>query len=282
MTTWNDRLLPHPLLAPWTDDYPNATFTAQVPHAVINNGIQINLTVKYHLTSQYLRTLITEGYAQFVSVIACTRTFSRNSQACDQEDDLCILDAQDFAEALKLTPYVVTKQPVESLISEEMTEEITVIKPSGFSIPAGSILAVGNSTDIELEEVGSPFSVIDLVASNSVDSGTFQVDLEDSRIKVYIPPEDKNRIEALRQHGNQSWEMAVLFPSIYLHAVSEALRHLGDYPEHRWSRTMRAALERHNINVEDEELKNGALKHAQTLMERPIGTLMTALSREEG
>lgn len=282
MTTWNDRLLPYPLLAPWTDDYPDATFTAQVPHAVINNGVQINLTIKYHLTSQYLRGLITEGYAQFVSVIACTRTFSRNSQACDQEDDLCILDASDFAEALKLTPYVVTKQPVDSLISDEMAEEITRIRPSGFDIPAGSILAVGNSTEIELEEVGSPFSVIDLVASNSVDSGTFQVDLEENRIKVHIPPEDKNRIEALRQHGDQSWEMAVLFPSIYLHAVSEALRSLADYPEHRWSRTMRAALERHKINVDDEELKIHALTHAQTLMERPVGTLMTALSREEG
>ena len=281
MTTWNDRLLPFPLLAPWTDDYPGGTFSAQVPDAVINNGIQINLTVKYHLTSQYLRTLITDGYAHFVSVIACTRTFSRNSQACEQEDDLCILDARDFAGALRLTPYVVTKQPVEGLISQEMAEEITVIKPDGFDIPAGSILAAGNSTEIELEEAGSPFSVIDLVASNSVDSGTFQVDLEENRIKVYLPPEDKNRIEALRQHGDQSLEMAVLFPSVYLHAVSEALRNLGNYPEHRWSRTMRAALERHNITVDDEDLKTTALTHAQTLMERPVGTLMTALSREE-
>ena len=94
--------------------------------------------------------------------------------------------------------------------------------------------------------------------------------------------EDKNRIEALRQHGEQSWEMAVLFPSIYLHAVAEALRNLAEYPEHRWTRTMRAALERHNINVDDEELKISALTHAQTLMDRPVGTLMTALSREEG
>lgn len=192
------------------------------------------------------------------------------------------MDARDFAGALRLTPYVVTKQPVEGLISQEMAEEITVIKPDGFDIPAGSILAVGNSTDIELEEVGSPFSVIDLVASNSVDSGTFQVDLEDNRIKVYMPPEDKNRIEALRRHEDQSLQMAVLFPSVYLHAVTEALRNLGDYPEHRWSRTMRAALERHNITVDDEDLKTIALTHAQTLMERPVGTLMTALSREEG
>ena len=281
MTTWNDRLLPHPLLAPWTDDYPQATFTAQVPHAVINNGKQINLTIKYHLTSQLLRELVSEGKAYFVSIVACAKTFSRHSYPCAEEDDLCILDARDYSEELRLTPYVVANQPIERLSSAEFAEEITFIKPGGFNIPVGSILAVGNSTEIELEEGGSPFAVIDLVADASIDSGTFKVDLDDNRIKVYMAAEDKDRIEALRQHGENSWEMAVLFPSIYLHAISEALRNLADYPDHRWARTMRGALERHNIVVDDEELKANALTHAQTLMERPVGILMRALSLEE-
>lgn len=281
MTTWNDRLLPHPLLAPWTDDYPEATFTAQVPHAVINNGKQINLTIKYHLTSQSLRDLISEGKAHYVSLVACGKTFSRNSYPCEHEEDICILEAQDFSEELKLTPYVVAKQPIYGFTSAELVEEITLFKPGGFHIPAGSILAVGNSTEVELEEGGSPFAVIDLVADINVESGTFKVDLDDNRIKVYMVPGDKDQIEALRQHGEQSWEMAVLFPSIYLHAISEALRNLAYYPENRWARTMQRALERHNIAVDDDELKANALTHAQTLMERPVGTLMKALSREE-
>ena len=281
MTTWNDRLLPHPLLAPWTDDYPEASFEAQVPHAVINNGKQLNLTIKYHLTSQSLRELIAEGQAHYLSVVACGKTFNRNTYPCDQEDDLCILDAQDYSEELKLTPYVVAKQRIEGFVSAELAEEITYIKPAGFDIPIGSILAVGNSTEIELEAGGSPFAVIDLVSDTSVDKGIFKVDLDDNRIKVYMAPDDKDRIEALRQHGEHSWEMAVLFPSIYLHAIAEALRSLADYPEKRWSRTMRRVLERHNIFADDEELRSNALTYSQTLMERPVGTLMTALSREE-
>ena len=176
---------------------------------------------------------------------------------------------------------MVAKQPIDEFTSAELVEEITRFKPGGFHIPAGSILAVGNSTEVELEEGGSPFAVIDLVADANVDSGTFKVDLEDNRIKVYMAPEDKDQIEALRQHGDQSWEMAVLFPAIYLHAISEALRNLAYYSENRWARTMQRALERHNIAVDDDELKANALTHAQTLMERPVGTLMKALSREE-
>ena len=58
MTIWNDRLLPYPLLAPWTDDYGEAVFLASVPHAVINNGVSINVTIKYHLTSPTLQELV--------------------------------------------------------------------------------------------------------------------------------------------------------------------------------------------------------------------------------
>ena len=283
MTTWNDRLLPHPLLAPWTDDYPGTSFAAQVPHAVINNGKQINLTIKYHLTSQTLLELISQGKAQFVSLLSCAKTFSRNAFPSEHEDDLCLLDAQEYSEDLKLTPYIISKKPIEGFTSGELAEEITRIRPEGFFIPIGSILAVGDSTEIELEEGGSPFAVIDLVADSNVESGMFKIDLDDNRIKVYMAPGDKAQIEGLRQHGEHSWEMAILFPSVYLHAISEALRNLTYFHENRWARTMLQALERHNIAFDDDELKANALTHAQTLMGSPVGTLMRALSRvEEG
>ena len=281
MTTWNDRLLPHPLLAPWNDDYTDATFAAQVPHAVLNNGKRINLTVKYHLTSPALQSLIAEGKAQYVGLVACAKTFSRDSYATRQEDEIYILDAADYADELKLTPYVVAIQPIEGFVASEHNEEIRRFKPDGFDIPAGSILAVGNSTDVTLEEGGSPYSVIDLVADPNIEVGIFKVELDDNRLKVHMAPPDKSRTEALRMHGQNSREMAILFPSIYLHAITEALRNLSDHSDRRWAQTMLKALERNGIDVDVDELQINALTYAQTLMERPVGTLMTALDREE-
>ena len=281
MTTWNDRLLPHPLLAPWNDDYTDAIFSAQVPHAVLNNGKQINLTVKYHLTSDALRTLVANGEAQYVGLIACAKTFARNSYSTDQEDEIYVLDASDYAEELKLTPYVVAAKRIEGFITPEHTEEIRKFKPDGFDIPEGSILAVGNATDVTLEESGSPYSVIDLVADRNIDAGTFEVDLDDNRLKVHMAPQDKSRTEALRMHGQSSREMAILFPSIYLHAITEALRNLPKYPDRRWAQTMWKSLERNGIEADEQDLEIKALSYAQTLMENPVGTLMTALDREE-
>ena len=281
MTTWNDRLLPHPLLAPWTDDYDDAIFTAQVPHAVLNNGRQINLTVKYHLTSELLRQLVTEGKAQYVGVIACDKTFSRNSFPSNQEDELYILDASQFADELKLTPYVVATQPIEGFISAEHNLEVREIKPEGFTISAGSILAVGDSTNVPLEEGGSPYSIIDLVSNPKVEIGDFIVDLKDNRIKIHMAPECKQQAEAMRQHGRLSLEVATLFPGVYLHAITEALRNLEGHQEYHWAQAIWRALDYHNISQDDEELKSNALTHAQKLMEKPLGKLLTAFSKEE-
>ncbi|MCY4436272.1 MAG: hypothetical protein OXE05_02930 [Chloroflexi bacterium] len=281
MITWNDRLLPHPLLASWTEDYGDATFVATVPDAVLNNGKHINLTIKYHLTSPYLREFISCEKAQYVALIACTKTSNRNTYVSNQDDDILLLEAGDYAQELIFTPYVVATRQIEGFVSKELAEEFRDIRPSGFTILPASILAVGESTRITLEKGGSPYSVMDLVKDPNIESGSFEVDLDHDRIKIHVAPGDKERVEALRQHASESTEVAVLFPSIYLHAVTEALRNLSDYPNTRWAYTMRQALELHNITADDEDVQDNALKYAQTLMERPVGRLLTAFTNRD-
>lgn len=282
MTMWNDRLLPHPLLAPWTDDYPDGAFSVQVPHAVLSSGTQINLTIQYSLTSGTLNDLITAGQAIYTSVLACPKTLSRTSHPSREHQDILVLNAHDYVEEIQLTPYVTATQPLSSFASLEHSQELKAIKPDGFYIPIGSILAIGESVKIELEQGGSPYSVIDLVADPSIARGEFRVGLEDNRIKIFVHIEDKQRIEALRQHGENTREKAVLFPSVYLHAVVEALRNYSNHSDRRWSQTLRQALERHGKNPDDhEDVQSSALVHAQTLMQKPVGTFLSAFTRQE-
>ena len=211
-----------------------------------------------------------------MALITCSGTWDRQAYPTRQEDDIQILDAGDYAGELEFTPYIVSAQRIEGFISGEHAEEFRRGKPEGFDIPAGAILAVGDSVRITLDEGGSPYSVMDLVNAPNIETGSFQVSLDDNRIKIHMAPGDKDRIEALRQRGERSAEMAALFPAVYLHAVIEALRNLPEHPDSQWAGTMRQALENHNISVDDEELKSNALKYAQTLMDKPIGTFLTA------
>lgn len=284
MTTWNSREIPYPLLAPWTDDYGDKEFSASVPLAVLNNGKDINLTIKYHLTSQYLLGLVSAGKAQYLAVVSCPKTSVRFAYPSTQDEEILEeLDAIEYSESIELRPYLVATENIDGFASDEHTAEFGHFKPEGFDIPAASILAVGDKTLVTLEDGDSPNSVIDLVSNPKIEDGRFEVDLTDHRIKVEVSPNDKNRIEAIRDRDKKitGVESVTLFPAIYLHAVTEALRNISEYPEARWVHTMRNSLDKHNINEDDEVLKDYALSYAQKLLDRPLGMLLKAFDREE-
>lgn len=281
MTTWLHRLLPYPLLASWTDDYVNATFEAIIPPAVLNNTVDINISIQYQLTSKALLNLIQEGQARYAAQVTCPSTFTREFHLPDRQD-LLILHAGEYAKELTITPYVVAIADIVGFIAEEHAEEIREVTPEGFDLPVGTILALGDQTRITLDEQGSTDSVIDLVSNKQTKAGSFQIDLEGNRLEIHVNPEDKDKIETLRQQGPNSTEQAALYPALYLHAVAEALRNLPDYPDTNWAQTMRRSLELRQIDVEDEELKSNSLQYAQELMERPMKRMLTAfINRDE-
>lgn len=280
MTTWLHRLLPYPLLASWTDDYVNATFEAIIPPAVLNNTVDINISIQYQLTSEALLNLIQEGQARYAAQVTCPSTFTRECYLPDRHD-LLILPAGEYAKELNITPYVVAIADIVGFIAEEHAEEIREVTPEGFDLPVGTILALGDQTRITLDEQGSTDSVIDLVSNKQTKAGSFQIDLEGNRLEIHVNPKDKNKIKTLRQQGPNSTEQAALFPALYLHVVAEALRNLPDYPDTNWAQTMRRSLELRQIDVEDEELKSNSLQYAQELMEQPMERMLTAFTNRD-
>ena len=125
--------------------------------------------------------------------------------------------------------------------------------------------------------------MVDLVANSNVADGTFYVQLDDERIKIHVPYSEKEKIEAVRRHRGTEVEFAAMFPSLYLHAVTEALRNLNEYSESRWAFAMRTALENHgHADIDGELLKSDALRYAQELMGQPLGAFLAAALRSYG
>ena len=280
MTTWHQRLLPYPLLAPWTEDYENSSFAVDVPEAVLNNGRQIKVDLVFRLYSDTLHGLIESDEARYAVEVSCPRTFVRSTHVTSERETL-LLDAGDYEEEILITPYVVSTRALEEFRSSEHTAEWRDHRPEGFSIPTSGILAVGNNTRIILEDSGVS-SVIDLVANPNVSEGTFDVELDDERIKIHVPLAEKEKIEAVRKRRGSSVEFAALFPGLYLHAVAEGLRNLPEHEKTRWGFTMRSALDKSGHGgVDAELLRNHALRYAQDLMEQPVGEFLTAAMTSE-
>ncbi len=281
MTTWHQRLLPYPLLAPWTEDYENSSFGVEVPEAVLNNGRQIKVNLIFRLYSETLRALIENDEARYAVEVSCPKTFVRSSTHITSEQDTLLLDASDYDEEILITPYVVSTRTLEEFRSSEHASEWRDHKPEGFSVPNAGILAVGNNTRIILEDSGVN-SVIDLIPNPNVSEGTFDVQIDEERIKIHVPIAEKEKIEAVRTRRGSSVEFAALFPGLYLHAVAEGLRNLPEHENTRWAFTMRNALDRTGHGgVDTELLRNDALRYAQDLIEQPLGVFLTAAMNSE-
>ncbi len=281
-TLWHHRTLPYPLLSSWTGDYPACEFGLYGTQAILRNGAFIDVGFSIQLTSEYLVDLMDRGHADYVVEVSCPKTFLRHTLRVSQADRVEVR-ADDCAEELFLTPQIVSSKRLENFISEEHAPEWREHRPAGFSVPEASMLAVGNVVRITIEDAGIN-SVIDLVANSQVDDGIFQIELDGERIKIHVAPNDKERIESLRKHRvRNETGFSGLYPSLYLSAVSEALRQLNDHQNTRWAFALRLALERCGLGgVSSDLIPERSLVYAQHILEQPMsGFLVAATSREE-
>ena len=282
MPAWNSRQMPHPLLAPWSEDYDEEIgFVATVPNAVLTGSGTINVHIQYDLSSTTLANLIEQGKAEYVALLTCPHTFARESHSTAYPEQHIALTAGDYADTLMVTPNICTVATIEGFASPEHSPEYARVRPQGFHIAPATILAIGNTTAISLEGNRNPYSVIDLVADDNVTLGRFDLRLDQDRIKIHLSPADQSAIDVYRSKGAYSPEFVSLLSGVYLHAITEAIRRLPENSNKKWHEAIRWAIQRHGIYDEDEQLKNDAFKHAQTIMGNPIGHLLTVFSRRE-
>ena len=280
MPTWHQRMFPYPLLAPWTEDYKGSSFSVDVPEAILNNGKQLKVSLIFHLESDTLNELVRSKKAMFAVETSCPRTFAREVTPISQEQHTLTLDAGEYDEELLLIPYVVSTRDIERFHSEEHASEWRDYKKEGFNVPAAGILAASYTTRVILEDA-NVHSVIDLAANPKNPAGTFDIELNDDRIKIYTSNADKEKIEAIR-HRRASVHSVALHSALYLHAVTEALRNLSEHADTRWAFTMRNALEKLGYeDIDTELLKSHALRYAQELIGQPLGDFLTAALKAE-
>ena len=283
MGRWNKRYLPYPLLAPWTNDYNDGIgFDVEIPHSTWDDNDNLNLTVRYELNSDYLTDLIEARKAKYMSVIECNRTFSRlyQSPSESESEDIFVEKASDFSDSLSLVPYVVSTCTLRNFLSDEHADEIRYLNSEGFQIGPWSMLARGTEHRIDLDSNSNPNSVIDLVGSEEIEEGAFNIDLNENRIKIYVAHSNFPTISGFRNNKTAiEPERAALVPSLYMYAIVEALRNLNNHEDRYWYNTMRKALLENRIEVDDDELKDNALKYAQILMSNPFGTMLRSFER---
>lgn len=275
MSHRNHRTMPHPVLSKQRSDYaPECGFDILTPHTVLAGGKDINITIKYQLTSPTLLELIAAERACYITVVECARTYRRETYSSRGDDDLLTLARSDWEESLTISPYVAATADIAGFNAPEHSAVVKALTPSGVDLPAGAILAIGDIKEVPLEPETGVAAIFDLAPDRNLKVGAFSTNLTGQRIAINLNPDDLSKVNAER---NQSGHEPLLHQSLYLHALDKAIRNLTDYPDLRWATVIRQKLAEHDIDPDAEDLAENSERHAQIIFQHPLKRMLETL-----
>ena len=274
MTSLINRTLQHPHLAWWTGDYPNARFTVTEHPAPTTADGTITVRLRMETDSNLLTGLINDQKAAFAAVVDCKSTFSNHTEISFEPDVQVALPANTYRADFTITPHILAVSDLHLRVCEEHVEEYRAIRPGGFGLPPGTILATGDSIRYNQSDSDAT-SVIDLVAVEGLEEDYYEIRLDDNRIKILVSPGHLAQINRARETNPSNPRNLSLFSTYYQAAIREAIGNLPQYNDTQWSITLTRALEQHNLSFDPQNPHERALEYAQVLLRNPAGRLQT-------
>ena len=279
MSHRNHRSMPHPVLSSQRQDYaPECQFSIVTPQTMLAaGGKEIAITVKYLLSSPTLLEMVADQKANYVSVVECTRTYRRESHATNANEELLLLNRSEWQGTLTVTPYVAATEDIAAFAAPEHSPIIKALVPGGTDLPAGAILAIGDITEVELEDETSVESIFDLAPNRQIPIGAFTTDLTGQRIAINLHPDDLTRVNTTR---HQTQYEPMLHQALYLHALDKAIRNLPDHIGKRWATVIQHKLAERSIDADSDDLTENSERYAQVIFENPLERMLNALQEE--
>ena len=285
--SFRNRNLGYPLLTPEPRDYLSGGFDIEPPDAQRNaEGVQIQIA--YQLESAYLNQLVKQGDAAFQTLIVGSGSFLRESTPKTENPvQQHTLDLNVWTGTVEMMPYLTATEQIVGFSSDEHDPEFAIVEPDGFTIERAMILAIGNIHEVDIDEAASATSVVDVQPHTGVEPGEIRLDFAQPHIMVYVFPTDYENIWRAIDDPRDSRQQS-LWPSLYLHVITEGIRKLRDYQDFAWVSAFERALRKSGYDPEDEDaLRNKAFEYAQRIIHDekkryPLGLMLNAFADEDG
>ena len=284
MTTQNRRDIPHPVLKPGGFDYvPAAEFKAITEKVrKTSQDHRLHIPVQFQLTDLELARRIEQREAAYVLLTDCVASRIRERHQTHEDTILISLDAREYHGQIAIQPFIVSTKDIPGFRSANWTQWIKEVLPNGVDFPAGAILAMANEKSFQLKDPQEIQSCVQIVPTDRVQEGRFNVDLSNDHIHILVHPTDKPKFDRMRTNDD---EQDKLWPSMYLAAITDAVRHhtVDDNLEKTWAKTVARAMEQYEIDASDlNDLQENSLVYAQQIMGDPMSRIMApANDREE-
>lgn len=268
---------PHPVLAPWLSDIGEATITTEITFREEREKNEVSVHCAAVLNQPDIVRLIQEGAATFGCYIRCQETGLRRLQQFGFPSGVHHFASGALMGNVHLRPMVWTVGQVAAYSPAGLHPEFS----GSFDLRPGEILALDDEQIIQVTRPPLPSieSIFEIIASDEIVEGRFDVDTESHRITVRMGPRTYHLVQSLRQTDDVT--RAVVMNSLYVPIVMQVLQELSDgygpFEQYRWLHPFRARCEQAGIHVDRAEL----LTDAQRLLEHPFTSLAQLIDEEE-
>ncbi len=261
------KAFPYPVLRPYSDDYKDVDFQTTVNFDVKNN--KIGAIIEYAISSEEILKEISNGNAEYVSIISCRDTYFRYVLRSSNKATEAEFDIGELRGEVRVDPYVVVRQEIISFQSPDINSEFGA---GPFKFTVGDILAQDESQVIYIDrDLFKPVtSVFELVKRDELTGGEWSISFDQDHIQIGVSPKMKESIDDAR---NNTKNRAILLNSIYFASVMQSIEKLkdspGEFDEYKWAKVIQ--MQAHNRNVD--LTAHDAYLVAERLMKYPLAIL---------
>ena len=268
--TRDNLLLPHPVLRPGggLDYNQECDFGLEIKAGGskrTSDGL-IKIEAFFTLVSRTLEEMIRRGKAKYLLLATCTKTYYRYAASFGTKKVFLEIPVNELAGTLRLTPYVVASQELEWFVTSEHDPEIEKFQGNA-TIPAGAILAIGAPHEIEMEQIGTIMSAIQLIPNEKIEEGRYAINDRGDFIVIELGPKTHMDVVHMRSHIKD-----LLYPSVYQAAIEYALRKINDEPDSKWAKALQKTLDERGVKIDD--VSENENYYAQIIMGDPLGQML--------
>ena len=260
---------PHPVLGLDTGDFVVGEFSVQIE--VIENRFTGAVTLEHAitLTESGILALVESNKASVGCIIKCADTFFSDLRQIAWSTGKTDFTPGLLLNRVSLRPIVWLKTDLNEWNPGTIHHEF---EPP-LSLNNGDIVAIGEELIFSVGQAKlAPIeSIFDLVRSESISEGMFEVDTTGHRIVLLV---NEKMFQTLAQLRSITDGPEILMSSIYMPAIMEvldALRNTDQSYEHlRWYQPFLAKCDLKGVRLES---NMSILEAAQILLERPVARL---------
>ena len=270
------KLYPYPVLSKFSDDYLDSEFRTEADIRL--DGYDVSIGFEAIIKNEEIESLLESSQAAILYHLECPQTGYRTILETGENEKVARISSKDVSGRLQVCSFIVAKEKIIGYTNKDFNQDYRGFR---FDIDAGSVLAVGEQVNADIEQ--DPRSLADVPSLLSVirnadeNARGIVVDMNANRILAKLPEADFLNYKMLRneQRVQPVLNSLIVLPSL-LFVFGEIARldqeERYDYTGYAWYRSLKKILlERFACDIEKESFaERNLLELSQSVIDIPI------------